>query len=809
MYLAHRSPTKKRKRATQACLNCRSRKVRCDVTETENICTNCRLDGLKCTTRARKQTRPTWNDGLATFRSRHLSNESSEGSRHNRNGTREDRPERHNANVTPTTEVIELDDNEESVFCPGTPRGIQWTEEQEPGNTPGRQQNGGIAKESPNRPHKNDDDQEVVQPHTPSFSLAETAVDIPRLPPYIKPLPDRLNDDDLNYLRRKEALTIPDDHLRDRLLQGFIDYVYGYMPILDLKELLQAVQTDGQNAGPRVSLLLFQAILFSGSAFVDMEHLRKVGYRTRRAARKTLFERVKVLYQLDVEQSSMAVIQAILLMTYWFHDPHGHKDLWCWMGTATTLSRMIALHETPDPDAFSRPERRMRKRLAWCVFMRDQVLALGMRRPPHIRLHEHKIPRLTLEDFECGPLPPSTIVPDCAVVRDPLQRRQLAVLCIEKCKLCVCIDRVLACQFRTTATVLSGDEEPVLMLVPELDPTIDSQRDACTRQLESWSRQLPIMCMYDSVSALSACETTVMVIHKALLKMIYLTLVATLYRPHILPYSPWSSGNSSIVKGSQSLSPIARMKIQFAASEISTITHDLRTLHLVHYLPTSSVTVLLPALMVNLIHIAHAQEEVAMRSMQQFSSGMEVLTALSDNYASAEVAMHFLESTMMPSIPKGDSDLLLQPSPASQQFAWPKQMLGEARDGGSTTPDSGSPADQAATYPEWSVWLNAEPSNPGSMDGGLADGADCHRCLPGDDGSSSGLAPPDMLALDPHATWSGLSRSVLGWETGHSMDGMIGDCLKDNQPLYQCPEEGCVESGADFISLLQSPPAML
>ena len=37
-----------RKRATKACLKCRKRKVRCDVTRTSTPCTNCRLDGCEC-----------------------------------------------------------------------------------------------------------------------------------------------------------------------------------------------------------------------------------------------------------------------------------------------------------------------------------------------------------------------------------------------------------------------------------------------------------------------------------------------------------------------------------------------------------------------------------------------------------------------------------------------------------------------------------------------------------------------------------------------------------------------------------------
>lgn len=37
-----------RRRATRACLSCRGRKVRCDVTSEGTPCTNCRLDKVTC-----------------------------------------------------------------------------------------------------------------------------------------------------------------------------------------------------------------------------------------------------------------------------------------------------------------------------------------------------------------------------------------------------------------------------------------------------------------------------------------------------------------------------------------------------------------------------------------------------------------------------------------------------------------------------------------------------------------------------------------------------------------------------------------
>jgi hypothetical protein len=112
------------------------------------------------------------------------------------------------------------------------------------------------------------------------------------LPDYIRGLPPRLQHEDIDYLAAKGALTLPDVELRNELLKSYIHYVHPYMPLLDLDEFLQTIaRNDGIH---RMSLLLFQAVMFAGTAFVDMEHLRNAGYPNRKLARKVFFQRARV-----------------------------------------------------------------------------------------------------------------------------------------------------------------------------------------------------------------------------------------------------------------------------------------------------------------------------------------------------------------------------------------------------------------------------------------------------------------------------------------------------------------------------------
>lgn len=99
--------------------------------------------------------------------------------------------------------------------------------------------------------------------------------------------------EDIIFLNKHEAFAIPTPPVRDSLIRSFIDCLYGIMPIIDIHEFLDIVeQGDGRNG--RISLLVFQAIMFAGSAFADMVALRPAGFQTRRSARCAVFQKVRV-----------------------------------------------------------------------------------------------------------------------------------------------------------------------------------------------------------------------------------------------------------------------------------------------------------------------------------------------------------------------------------------------------------------------------------------------------------------------------------------------------------------------------------
>lgn len=65
------------------------------------------------------------------------------------------------------------------------------------------------------------------------------------------------------------------------------------MPIVDLAEFVHIIDDNHGETG-KISLLLLQAVMFAGTAFIDMVYLEAGSFTTRRSARKAFYHRARV-----------------------------------------------------------------------------------------------------------------------------------------------------------------------------------------------------------------------------------------------------------------------------------------------------------------------------------------------------------------------------------------------------------------------------------------------------------------------------------------------------------------------------------
>ncbi|KAJ5554475.1 hypothetical protein N7513_004434 [Penicillium frequentans] len=620
---AHNRPVKRR--ASKACCCCRARKVRCDVVENGSPCTNCRLDQVECVvteSKRRKKSR------VEVEHAAH--SESPEASEenllHSIQGLSEMAP------TSPSQASVDLDHGQHM------PHLLYQTQAHRIGSDDQNRRRMAPNPAVPATMPLANATLQIQQLLDPSFGNHRTANAF--LPDYIRGLPARFQKEDIDYLAAKGALTIPDVGLRNELLKAYIHYVHSYMPLLDLEEFLQTiVQNDGVH---RISLLLFQAVMFAGMAFVDMKHLQAAGYQTRKAARKIFFQRARLLYDFDYEVDRISLVQSLLLMTYWYETPDDQKDTWHWMGVSLSLAHTIGLHRDPGNSRMDLRRQRMWKRIWWSTYTRDRLIALGMRRPMRVKDDDCDVPMLTMDDFEFQAFSPEIVkmVGDSEILQNVSHQRELALMFIEKAKLCLCVSHVLSAQYSVLSHKFGGTMETTMMLVPKKSTAESFEVRRCDQELEDWLANLPVETQYtpSGVSKLPEARE-VLHSHRALLKMVYLTTSSALHRPQVLPAVPYPSMDSE-------LQELSRQKVRSAAVEITAIAQDLHVLDLTRYYPTTGVTVLLPAVIIHLLDIKSSDPSVRMTSLQRFYQCMRILQRLREIYASADFATSFLEAAI-------------------------------------------------------------------------------------------------------------------------------------------------------------------
>ncbi|ELR02370.1 hypothetical protein VC83_07759 [Pseudogymnoascus destructans] len=659
-----------KRRASKACQCCRARKVRCNVVEHGAPCTNCRLDEVPCIvteSRRRKKhpyhnLKPTAEESIGSPTMAVHTHTHMQHPHHHPFSTAEALANgsvnpidisNGNGNFLGEDHSVSSVDQDDEMGNFHVPHGLYHNQMSnfDQSATPSV-----FSLEPPTFTNLVSGFASELAPPSfvPTNSLPPPPQHRPQsarqltnglLPAYIKPLNARISIEDVGHLWKKGALTLPDVPFRDALLSAYVEYVHPYMPLIELRDFLNIVD-EGTGDSGRISLLLFQAVMFTGVAFVDMAYLTAAGYATRKGARKALYLKSRALYDFDYETDRVAIVQALLLMTYWYETPDDQKDTWHWMGVAISLAHTIGLHRNPSPTSMPPRKQKLWKRIWWSCFMRDRLVALGMRRPTRIKDEDFDVPMLDVEDFETEELP-SHILSSCGALRNSVLLTDLAHLCIAKAKLCLCISHVLGAQYSVLirdqgqAMGQEGNTRSSVMLFPKKLDQTDEVRD-CDSELAEWLVSLPEPCLYraPTPSDVDAGQAS-LVVQRALLHMCYHATLSALHRPQVLP-----SAETAAHPQCRALQDVSRRQVREASREITRAAQALFHLQLARYLPTTGVTVLLPAIIIHLLDIKSPNSGTRDEARRGFAMCMAVLELLRDNYAAADFATQFLGAAM-------------------------------------------------------------------------------------------------------------------------------------------------------------------
>jgi hypothetical protein len=360
-----------------------------------------------------------------------------------------------------------------------------------------------------------------------------------------------------------------------------------------------------------------------------------------------------LLYDFDYESDRLVLVQALLLMTYWYETPDDQKDTWHWMGVAISLAHTIGLHRNPVTGNAPVEKHKLWKRIWWSCFMRDRLIALGMRRPTRIKDEDFDVPMLEPGDFEIQVLSEDNqVLPaSCTMIRDVTMQRELAQMCIQKAKLCVCISHVLKAQYSVfnresnpSDTVGNSPEnsvpnsETTMMLYPNKAVDNTASVISVDKELDSWLEGLPVECRRQVVlpAEIQNGRSTVAT-QRCLLHMVYHTTVSALHRPR------YFHNNSSTT---QQAVETSRNRVLEAAKATTDIATEMHHMGLDRYLPTTGVTVMIPAMIIHLLKLRSPILEDRMKARENYTKCMKVMNRLQEVYAAADFATGFLEAAL-------------------------------------------------------------------------------------------------------------------------------------------------------------------
>jgi hypothetical protein len=140
---------------------------------------------------------------------------------------------------------------------------------------------------------------EESSPSVASSRQREPSSDLERahsagLPPFLRSLPENLDSARKDYLQATGALQIPPPDFRNEIIDCYLQYIQPHLPVMDPSALVQISDGSLSHEKSPISLLVFQAVLFSAVHLVNIQTLRRAGFKTPRDARRSFYERARV-----------------------------------------------------------------------------------------------------------------------------------------------------------------------------------------------------------------------------------------------------------------------------------------------------------------------------------------------------------------------------------------------------------------------------------------------------------------------------------------------------------------------------------
>ena len=204
-----------------------------------------------------------------------------------------------------------------------------------------------------------------------------------------------LDNVEIEILHQRGAFLLPPRSLCDELIEAYFKWVHPIVPVINRSRFMKQYRDPKHPP----SLLLLQAVLLAGSRVCNNTQLMDANGSTNPAA-LTFYKRAKALYDANYEDDRVTIVQALLLMGWYWEGPEDvTKNVFYWSRVATIVAQGSGMHRSVEQSQLSRSDKRLWKRIWWTLFTRDRSVAVALGRPVHINLDDSDVEMLTEEDF--------------------------------------------------------------------------------------------------------------------------------------------------------------------------------------------------------------------------------------------------------------------------------------------------------------------------------------------------------------------------------------------------------------------------
>lgn len=402
-----------------------------------------------------------------------------------------------------------------------------------------------------------------------------------QLAAYIKPLPARLSRSEYDHLEATGCFNLPEAEARKEVVETYMRGVHPTLPMIDPSQL-RYISAGGTSAH-QVSLLLFKSVELAAS-LCSQRRFYDAG---------DLVRQIEALLKANVENEPLAMLQALILLTFSDGDNASTRDSYHWMGIASKYAaRLLSTgHLTND-------KRKSVRATLWSLVVRDSIVALAARRSPqvNIELSSALLSLPTEDDWFC----PTWCQP-CGGLHG-IESRELCRSLHELCEAA-----------RSTLDVKLSQGSSIAASSP-------------SRHLRLWYSQ-----WHRRLSRMACQEGEGGSVHGAVILAYWSLAVMTL---HCWSMSPQATPS---VPADPELVPMALATTTAAYSRL----HEQSK---TQYVPNTAVAALVPAAVAHLMNSTAEQRDIRAGSSQKYYLCWQVLRELRSKYRTAHQAMRMLDS---------------------------------------------------------------------------------------------------------------------------------------------------------------------